>query len=199
MTIEYLQRFVPSTQRKARERQTPGPFCISSPIGAARYVMKSISICEGKIKRRRERDAARNVLPGNIVYILGKSGVDSFKVGRTSNYSARMDQYRSYLGPDVVALVQIEVPTKRDAALLEAEFVSALDWAEARRGREWFKMPYPALATLLSDVLSSTAVNVDRVRGAPCCVDRGKTLHASEVKAVRSRTFSASPKDGPFR
>lgn len=152
-------------------------------------MLKSISVYEANLNRRRERDAARNVLPGHIVYVLGKRGVDSFKVGRTGDFSARMSQYRAYLGPDVIALVQIEVATKSGAAKLEREFVKALSWAEARRGREWFKMPYPALATLLKDVLTTTSVELMKVRGAPCCVDGDVGLHVREAKHVRQMTF----------
>lgn len=108
-----------------------------------------------------------------------------------------MDQYRAYLGPDVFSLVQIEVAAKADAAKLEREFVQSLNAAEARRGREWFKMPYPRLACLLSDVLTTTTAEVLKIRGAPCQVDGYVGHLVNEVKRIRHLTFTKRI-DSPF-
>lgn len=156
-------------------------------------MVKSISVYETNLNSRRKRAAERNVIPGHVVYVLGKNRVDSFKVGRTKDFSARMSAYRGYLGPDVAAIVQIEVADLESAKVLEKEFITALVCAEARRGREWFAMPYPELSALVMGVLAVTKANVLKVRGAPCAREKFSDQKQESVAIAKIMRSSQGP------
>ena len=124
-------------------------------------MVKSISISENKHKRKKARYSRAEALRGkHAVYIVGRDteGNARFKVGMTSNLSARLHGYESACGEKVMCLFQIFVKDRKEAAALERAFIDLLDEKMVVYGREWFTANKWELARLVKESVESSGI-----------------------------------------